>query len=505
MADEVAQICQLEIQGVTLAVKASVTAAQMIMRMLKELFSTVHKVNDWNADKNLHKKGSKTIAEILKLSDPDGPPGCLQVRKDLLEEFEAMLKKNGLHYARAVDFDPKDSLVPIFITPKETTVIGELYQALVKNQMAKDREVLAGHDKNIAETNEKLAGKTTEAARPMYGLSEEQKAEINKLNTQLENYKQARAEAEKWVKYDEEIINCENPTISLMEYLKEARGTEFEFNPEKAMAELDKGVEISPELTMKEFLQPVRDKSCIPETKLTIYSPEIGVTITRAFEVDEETGLAYSRYALKTDKGERYEITDQGMTKQEWNDKVLPELLDKAGVIEGTRGRAFDTEEKFVAYKKYHNRVTPQSEIELIKKVKAGEPVFSSAEAQKEVVHAVSELEKLRTFAEINNTNVKIEVDTNLLTRENGKLVVHLNENDTILFGSSLNGRREGNKSIFEIAKDDEPIFVQKDPLNPKRMSSRKINTEECKKLVDAMSVTEAAAALQKHNRTGGR
>lgn len=506
MADEMAQICQLEIQGVTFVVKGTVAAAQAIMRMLKEIFNVSRDFKHWAEDKSLHRAGEKhTLSDILKLSE-GGPPELLNVREEVLDELMGQAKSKGLHYALAVDFDTSDGFRQVMVPAQEFSALAAIYKAVCQKQLVEDRAVLDGHSKNVAETEEKLLGKTENAVG---GLNPELKAEIDKLHVQLENYKQARDEAAKWVSYGEEVINSENLSISLMDYLKMAKGTEFEVNPEKAMAEWNMGVEIGKEMTLKELLQPVRDKSCMPESKMSFYVPKLGALITRAFNVDNETGLVYSTYALKTDKGETVNFSDRNMTAQQWNDKVLPELLDKAGSLEGTLCRVFDTQEKALDFGRYHDKVTPQSEIDIVNKVKAGEPVFSSAENEQEIKRAVSEMEKIRSSAKNNSTNITITAEPHQLTRQQGKLVLHLNETETLLFGSVQNEHMENGRCVFEIGEKDEVFHVKRSLQDPTRNQVMSISAAEGKQFADNLASASnpqvQAPVAAAHHKPGGR
>lgn len=506
MADEMAQICQLEIQGVTFVVKGTVAAAQAIMRMLKEIFNVSRDFKHWAEDKSLHHAGEKyKLSDILKLSE-GGPPELLSVRDVVVDEVMAQAKAKGLHFARAIDFDKDDGETPILIPPQEATAFAAIYKAVCQKQLVEDRAALEGHNKNVAETEEKLLGKTENAVG---GLNPELKAEIDKLHVQLENYKQARDEAAKWVEYGENVINSENLTISLMDYLKMAKGTEFETNPEKAMAEWNMGVEMGKEMTLKELLQPVRDKSCMPESKMSFYVPKLGALITRVFNEDKEAGLVYSTYALKTDKGEVVEFSDRNMTAQYWNDKVLPDMLDKAGSLEGTLCRVFDTQEKAMDYGKYHDKVTPQSEIDIINKVKAGEPVFSSAENEQEIKRAVSETEKIRNSAKMNSTNITIMAEPHQLTRQGGKLVLHLSATETLLFGSVQNEHIENGRCVFEIGEKDEVFHVKQSLQDPTRNQVMSISAAEGKQFADnlasASNPQAQAPVAAAHHKPGGR
>lgn len=514
MADEIAQVCQLEVEGVKFVFNGTLTVAQLLMRMIKELLKDGWQVSKWGIEKigdaRLNHAGEHTkLKDIFKMSE--GAPATMEIREEVMTEVLKQAEKKGLHFARLIDFKPGDGISYIMVPAQEAPAFATIIKALTQEQLIKDKAAVAEHNKNIDETDEKLSNAKEKVAT---GLTPEQRAglekqmaEIDKMNVKLENFKQARDEAAKWVEYDEKVLNSENLAMTLEDYLKLAEGTEFAVNPERAMAELEKGVEIGPQYSLKEALQPVRDKGSIPATNFSFYMPDIGAIISREFKVDAETGLVYSNYALKTDKGEVFQFTDRDKTAQQWNEKSLPEMLDKAGALEGTKCRVFDTMENATAYKKYHNNVVPESEKRIIEKVEAGQPVFSSAAEQREVEHAVSELEKHRNAAEINSGNIRFEIEPESLTRHNGKLVLHLGNNETLMFSNCMNEGFENGKCVFEIGKNDEVQHVKHDLQDITRTQVMSVTAAESKQFVDKMAAAKENAPVQtapRHN-AGGR
>ena len=477
MADEIAQVCQLEVQGITLVVKGTVEAAQMILRMMRALINFVQNENEKSKEKKLNLQGKKEPGDIMKMSE--GPAPVIDIREDVLEEVLSIASQDGLHFARPMDFNPYDKMCPIMIPAQEAAVWGAILKTVLARKMEEDKDVVENYAKQISEDKEKL----------LHASPEEKKA----IETKIENFSQAKEEAEKWVSYDENMINNENVTMSLTDYLRQSKGTEFETNPEKAMAEYDKGVELGKKITAKECFQPIRDKSYITDTQLMFYVPEIGSVVTRRFMVDKETGLVFSKYALKNEKGEVYQFTDYNMTKEQWNTEVLPDMLDKANLIEGTECRLFDSQEKLTSYMKYHNQVKSPVEIEIEKDLKEGKQVFSSAEVRKEVENAVSERHKGLASAAIKNNHVTIAAEPNALFRQGGKLSLRLESGETLLIGSMKNERMEKGKAVFEINADDTVLMMDK---NAKDLSQvHQITGSECKELI-----AKAAMSAQMQN-----
>lgn len=446
MADEIAQVCELEIRGITLVVKGTVEAAQMVLRMMRALINYSEKISEKYKEKVLQDPGRKEIHEIMKLSE-GGPASVLEIRSTMLEEVIQIASKKGMHFAMLTDFNPNDGKTPIFVPAQETAIWGAILKTVAERTIVEDEKVVAGYRTQIAEEKEKLLH-----AKP---------EEREHIETRIENFTQAQEEAQRWVDYDESIINADDVTMSFQEYLKQAKGTDFETNPEKAMAEMEKGVEIGKKFTAKECLQPIRDKGFIPDTKIMFYVPDMGATITRSFKVDADTGLVYSDYALKTKDGEIHRFSDHNMTREKWNTNTLPQLLDKAQLLEESECRAFDSKEKLEAYLTYHNNVKPQSQIDLEKDLKEGKQVFSNAETKNEIEHAISEKMKGLASARIINNRVELRVEPNAITRQNGKLMLGLNTGETLLFNGMTNERIEGGKMVFEIERDAQVLHLK--------------------------------------------
>lgn len=453
MADEIAQACQLELEGIKMVVKGSVSVAQFIFRALKafvEAEKTKHEErHEKRHEKRLNRAGEKTFKQMLELCEGN-PPQALSVRETDFDEVMRQAEEQGLHYHMAVDFIPNDGMVPIIIPPQEAALWGQIYKAVASRRLEEDKKVVNIYDKLINEEKEKL-------------LNEKDPEKKKKIETKIENLEQAKQEAAKWVDYDEEVIKKDDPTISLQEYLMQSKGTDFEKSPEVAMAEHVEGVEIGQSISAKECFQPIRDKSLMPESKLMFYLPEQGAIVTREFHLDKETNLVYSEYSLKTEKGEILTFTDKDTTKELWNQKTLPQLLDGAGILEGTQCRAFDDSEKLERFMKYHDKIASPSEKKVKKALEEGKEVFSKAEAKDEIIDFVSENEKGLASAPTTGNTVEIICNPAELTREKGKLHYKLSDDESIVFSHVFDENLAPNAMVkFSINDQSGAVFVKK-------------------------------------------
>lgn len=447
MADEIAQVCELEIQGVKMVIKATVEVAAFMARAIKAMFNQGVKTKEKIDDHKLNEPGKKErISDIFKLSE-GGLPQVIEIRETDVNEVVRLATEKGLHYGECIDFIPNDGLVPLIIPAQEAAIWGQIYKAIASMRMDEDKQSVSGYDKQIAEEQEKLFN-CTDAK------------EKENLETKLENLKQAKGEAQQWVNYDESVVSGEKCAKSFQEFLKDAKDTDFEKNPEVAMTEYNKGVEVGAKFSIKESCQPIRDKSNMPTSKVMFYVPDIGAIITREFKLDD-LGLVYSNYSVKTQNGEIFTCSDKDMTTEAWNSTELPKLMDKAGVLENTQCRAFKTEERLQAYLKYHSKIKSPAEENIEKQLKEGKEVFSSAEVKAEVVNAVSEQEKGFASANITGKDVDIICDPKMLIRENGKLCLLLSDDERLEFSSTKNEGMSNGKAKFTIDENSHSTFVK--------------------------------------------
>ena len=236
MADEIAQVCEMELNGVKMVFKASLEVAAFMARAIKAMFNFGVKTKGKIDDSKLKEPGKKDIRDIFKLSE-GAPPQALDIREVDIDEVIRVATSKGLHYCECVDFTPNDGLVPLMIPAQEAAVWGQIYKAVASMRLDEDKQSVNDYGHQIAEEEEKL-------------LSCTDPKEKEKIETKIENLKQAKDEVQQWVDYGEDVVNGEKVTDSFQEFLKKSEGTDFEKNPEVAMAEYEKGVEIGAKFSM---------------------------------------------------------------------------------------------------------------------------------------------------------------------------------------------------------------------------------------------------------------
>lgn len=461
MADEIAQVCQLEIQGMTFVVKGTVQVAAFLGKAFKALF-------EWSKERRFERPGERTAKDIMKMSE-GGPAQISDIPKECYTEVLSEMDRLGLHHAVVIDNDITDGMTPIMVPYQEAALVAEILKNIIIKHETEQKEKLSDVNKALAESKEKLLNCDPE--------------EKNALDTLIENLEQCQMEMNQLINRNENIIK-NGSTVSFNEYLASFKGTDFEKNPDMAKTELNHGVEIGKSFPASACMQPIRNPELIPETSCYYYLPERGVTVTRNFATEQETGLAYSNYSLKTKDGQLYEFSDKNMTKSEWNEKELPQLLDKAEILEGTLCRVFTYEERMLAYAKIHGNVKSDAEIRVENKTTAGQEVFSSADVSKEIQNAVSELLKGMTSAKAENDNIVISVPANDVFIEQGKLKVNLDDHTTALF-SNIKGRGAKDGFVTFSIKNSESVEVGIKDSKSEDISYSKYSATGIKKLID--------------------
>lgn len=398
MSDEIAQVCTYEIEGMKFAVQGTVQAAKFVFTFMKWMCSERY-------EKGFVGRGEKSFKTILKMSQPDGP-GCVMVDKDIVEQVTKEAKKQGLHFHKGADFNPNCSERAFFVPPSELAALTAIYKEAAGNALKEDKVKISEYDGKIENMEQALLDAQNTVA---------------KLMTQLEQLKQAKSEVENQSKTYEEIINSENLSCSFNDFLATMKESEFEKDADKAFTALCNGIDNPPVYTAKECFQPVRDKAFAPASGVHYYLPEIGAVVTRKFEIDKDTGLVYSNYYIKNKEGELHQFTDKGKTNEEWNRYILPDMYEKAGMLEDTKCRVFDSPERLKGYAKSVYKLVPQSEKNVAEKIKKGEKVFSSAETAKEIEYTVDQFVKGKVSAQMDKEEVTLWIDEKSIKQGNGK------------------------------------------------------------------------------------
>lgn len=404
MADEIAQVCQLEVEGIKMVLKGSVKVIAWLAQAIKAMLQGA-------SEQMLERRGQKQDMKAIWKLCKDGPPQVIMVDEKNLETILDAAKKAGLRWTIPPDFNSTDGMVPLCCPPQDMALFSAIVQSSLQKEISKSQKIINDYNNEIAELREKLVDEE--------GLSIGQK---NAINAKIENLEQARNEVT-GILEGKKVMAGNGGIMSFQDYLATSAGTEFEKDPEKAMAEYAKGVDFGPSLAAKECLQPVRSRALMPDSEIRFYVPEMGVDITRRFEVEDT--IVYSTYSFKSESGEMHEFSDKGITKDEWNKRILPSLLDKAGILEDTPCRAFDSEEKLRTFEKYHNNIPLKSEETRTENNSLG---FSTAEAKQNIQFALEDKMKGMSSAKVDENKIYIQLETEQLLQRDGKVSAQIGD-----------------------------------------------------------------------------
>lgn len=461
MADEVSQVISLEIEGIKFAIKGTLKAASYFLQAIKAIF-------DWcNNFKETH-VGKHSYKDIAKMSE-GGFPQVIQIDKDILNKVFEDAQKEGLHFAYLLDLNDADNKKPVAVPAQEFGYFSAIVQAHMNKKIDEKESDLKRVNDEIKEVDEKLL-----TAKGDEKVQLEVKSE--NLNQRKDELQGVIDEAKK------DVDNVRNGIgTSFQDYLQSAKGTEFEKDPEKAVAESNKGIPISPSFKASECFQPIRDPSIVPEESIRFYLPENGIVITRNFVIDEkDSNNVYSTYTFKNNSGEEYSYSDKGMTKEKWNEQNLPKMLENIGISEDTMCKTFDHEKELNAYMKYHNKLELDSEKRLTNDQKL---VFSSAEAESSIKYAVDDKAKGIASAQITNEDVVFEIPTKDVFYENGKVNFNL-DGKTYSFehNKAVNILpKEKDASIAKISTSKDSLIV----LDKGKENSRSFKADELMNVVN--------------------
>lgn len=450
MSDEIAQVCQLQVQGIKFVIQGSLEAAKYVIKAIKALMDYHAERAEEKHEKKLQKvgkkmkpTGNKTMAQVMELSK-DGLPQMLYLPEDKASEIYVDLHKAGVRFFIPPDLDPSDGKVPIMLPPQDMAMASAVVKPYMEEKLSFAQDAIKEYAEKIAELKEKIVTAAPE--------------EKKELRLELDHLMQGKEEMEHAMD-DLKADMANECTGSFMDYLRMGKGTEFEHDPEKAVSEAEQGVEIGKKFSIDECLQPFRDRVMMPESKMLFYVPDMGVTIEREFKRDAHAKTIYSEYTLKTNEGEIYAFSDKNYTKEEWNEKVLPKILDRACVIEKTECRVFQSEERMKAYAEYFNKVTPKSEKNMTREEETANKGFHNADVLHEAENAMNEERKGKASANINQDVYKITVPQDKMTINNGKIVFMDQDGASYSFSRAENAQIKNGEMSFFIRKDDQVIF----------------------------------------------
>lgn len=463
MADEITQACQIEIEGIKMAVAGSVKTVKFLAEAFKAIITSMK-------DFRQHISGAKSIKSIYDISE--GPPVVLNVDRECLEKVIEMAKKNKCHFYELRDLNPDDNKSPILIPSQEAAVWEAILKQCLKQEVEKEEGEVQQYDDKIAEKKEALL-----TASP-----EERKL----LQVDLDGLESAKSEVEKKMDLHKEDLSKEHLTMSFTEYLLSGKGTEFEKDPDKAVSEMEKGVPLTKGFPADECFQPLRDPGSAPEGGFTFYIPESGATVTRQFVKDEDTGLMYSNYTFKNKDGViNNTFSDKNVTKENWNKEVLPKFYEMTGILSESNCIPFHNQNHLKKYLELHNKIKPKSEENYEKAKLEDKGNFSSPDVEQEVQKAMGDDLKGTASAE-REKFLSVTVPAEAVTQKEGYLNIKLDDNQVLRFPNAEKGIAENGKISFKF--DKTKLATLEDTMSGK------------KNLVDAKSISDVLEKAFEHS-----
>ena len=163
MADEIAQVVEMEYKGAYYLFKGTKAMIAMMARFVKAL-------TEWKNEKYLKKPGNCTWEKLQAVSE--GTPPILEFPKEMFEEkviriekdgtkimksdFDVYCEKYNLRYCIMPDLNPNDDYIPVAVPSQDMGIHQEQIKAVmnrrIQNEEAKDKD----YDEKIAALKEKI-------------------------------------------------------------------------------------------------------------------------------------------------------------------------------------------------------------------------------------------------------------------------------------------------------------------------------------------------------------
>ena len=475
MADEIIQAIDFEIKGVKMAFDVAKYGLEGAVQLARLLASFIKYGSGKLYDKYQNRAGCRSISDMMKLTN--GRTKVIEVNEEYLNKIIDEAENKKLHFAFPVDLNPNDKMKPIMIPEDEADV----FMAMINGYKKQYDEELNANLVTYVDQKKELEEKLRKT------IDEVEKAD---LESQINNLDRAIEEGKALMNYTTDVKDVNS-------YLRAAEGTEFEKNPEFAAILQERGVSYSVG-EARDIFVPIRNEKAIPDSKWSVYVPEVGARIERKFEIDESTKIVYSTYSFKTLDGEIKTFSDKNHTYDSWNNEVLGKFLDEAGILEGSKVCVFNNGQDVAAYKsiaeKLKNKDLAQETLENI--VNKLNEKGASKETINEMYGIFSELKKNRDSEAISGDTYSLTCNIKDVSQENGKLKVDLGDNIVMSF-SNIHVAKKNSDGTYTFNFDNK--------CNPSRInfvdgktSSVKLAMDDAVKLITESSKKAVLTSVNK-------
>lgn len=448
MADEIAQVVELEYKGAYYLFKGTKEMIALMVRSVKALSDRHHR-------KYLDKPGCCKWKKMQEISN--GTPPILEFPKEMFEEktkvaksgewvrqkseFDRYCEKYGLRFCIMPDLNPEDDYIPVAVPAQDVGIHKEQIKAVMERRILREEQKDKSMEERITKAREDMENAVTEEQR------KKAKEELSMLFDEKTENADLLKESKQKMEHDNEI--------DFAEYLKQGEGTLFETDPDAALKQ-ENACGFVREYMPYECMWPVRDEDHVPESGEVFYSQttedEKIHMIKREFKKDD-SGHIYSEYKVKIpDSTEVKVYSDYGMDKERWK-KQLPVLLREAGLLNEQKTAVVTSEERFKKYRRY----LEENFREASPGKAAGEAVSCSSPEAEAFIHDSNEsvLEK-KDYEESRVRTISVPLETLMPDEEE---ILCLQAGDDLVKGVELSGV---NGNAAEIGLYDEknyPVF----------------------------------------------
>nr|MCR5338994.1 hypothetical protein [Lachnospiraceae bacterium] len=230
MADEIAQVIDLEYKGIYYLLKGT-------KEMIGIMATAIKALAKWNHKKWMDKPGSCSWQKIQEISEGNAP--ILEFPKEMFEEtiditndptikgegmispFEYCCRKNNLRYCVMPDLNPYDDYIPVAVPAQEFGIHDEQIKAYMRKRIKGEEEKEAEYAKALDDAKDKL-----EAA--------EDDTEKEEIRYDMEQITEARDQNNVLLNESKEKMKKGN-VIEFGDYLKQGEGTDFLEDPERSL------------------------------------------------------------------------------------------------------------------------------------------------------------------------------------------------------------------------------------------------------------------------------
>ena len=465
MADEIAQVVEMEYKGVYYLFKGTkATIAAMV--------SAVKAFAEWKHNKYLNKEGNCDWAKIQEVSN--GTPPILEFPKEMFEEREIGKKRDGtpimksdfdlycekhkLRYCIMPDLNPNDDYIPVAVLTQDMGIHQEQIKAVMNRKIQRE------------EAKEKEYDSKIEALKKRIESADQDKAAAEEELKMLELGKSQNHEVLVESKDKLEKDNC----LDFAEYLAQGKGTLMETDPEMALTQ-ENVCGIVREYTPYECMYPIRDESLVPDSKEIYYSQrgsddQIHV-IKRRFLTDEQ-GNIYSEYSVRIPgSSDVKSFNDRGKSEEEWK-KEIPKILEAGGLLNDEPTAVTQSEERFLKYKEFLERNFKKAPEEGQEKA----AVYSSEEAKEFVESHNRDVKQERDYEESLYTTIAVPA-TKIMA--DGEQVVCMELTEGLVKGVVVESMDDTTAKVF--VKEDSVYSVVKPDGATKEMTGADIVAEATK------------------------